>query len=242
MKVGIVGLGRLGRLLAQHLGQDADCLVYDLHLDEKICKKLKVRPSSLEEVCQCPIILPIVPISEMEKLLEQMAPHIAADSLIVDVCSVKTLPVKWMQEKLPESVQILGTHPMFGPDSAKQTLYGSKIVVCPVRIEQEHFKNICSYLEVHGLKVIHCTPEEHDQQISESLLLTHFIGRGLIEIEAKPLDVDTKGHRRLIKILETVENDTWQLFQDMNRFNPFANNIRERFLEALKKVDSKVLP
>jgi prephenate dehydrogenase len=72
------------------------------------------------------------------------------------------------------------------------------------------------------------------------LLLTHFIGRGLIEYGAKDLAIDTKGYRRLMRILSTVENDTWQLFLDMNRYNRFAQKSREDFLTALIKLDRKV--
>jgi len=39
---------------------------------------------------------------------------------------------------------------------------------------------------------------------------------------AKPQDIDTRGIRRLLHILEVVGNDTWQLSPDMNRYNPYA--------------------
>jgi len=35
-------------------------------------------------------------------------------------------PVRWMRELLPPDVAILGSHPMFGPDSAAESLQGRK--------------------------------------------------------------------------------------------------------------------
>lgn len=242
MKVGFIGFGRLGKLIAQKLGQDADLLIYDINDFSKEIKELGATPASLEEVCQCPAIIPFVPMSALKDLLEEMTKHIRPDALVIDVCSVKSEPVKWMKAKLPQSVSLLGTHPMFGPDSAKNTLYGSKIVLCPVRIDPTVLKNISAYLEGHGLKVIEATPEDHDKQIAHSLLLTHFIGRTLMDFGAESLDIDTKGYRRLMKILETVENDSWQLFEDMNKYNPYADETRADFIKSLDNINKKVTP
>lgn len=240
MKVGMIGFGRLGKLIAKNLAQDADLIIYDIEDYAREITSLGAKVGTLKDVCQCPIVIPFVPMSALEALLKEMAPLLKEDALVIDVCSVKSMPVKWMKEILPEHVQILGTHPMFGPDSARNTLFGCKIVLCPVRIKEETTREIRAYLETHGLKVIEATPEEHDQQIAHSLLLTHFIGRSLMEFEAKSLDIDTKGYRRLMKILETVENDSWQLFEDMNRYNPYAEETRREFINSLSTIDEKV--
>lgn len=241
MKVGLIGFGRLGRLAAKNLSQDCDLLVYDKTLAEDEVKAINAQASTLAEVCQCPIILPIVPISQLQELLKEMTPLLKnSNALVVDVCSVKKLPITWMKQILPEHISILGTHPMFGPDSAMKSLYGHKIVLCPERVEDSVVHNIKNYLESNGLKVIVTSAQEHDQQVASSLLLTHFIGRTLIDFGASDLSIDTKGYRRLMKILETVENDTWQLFEDMNNYNPYADELRERFIQSMGKINQLV--
>ena len=162
-----------------------------------------------------------------------MAPKLKPGTLVIDVCSVKKLPSEIMLKFLPENVNILATHPMFGPDSAKDTLFGKKVAVCPVRIEEAMFNNLKSYLRNHAINVVETTPDKHDQEIAHSLVLTHFIGRALIDYDAKPLEIDTLGYRRLMKILKTVENDTWQLFVDMNKYNPYAAEVRQEFLTLM---------
>ncbi|MBT7609519.1 MAG: prephenate dehydrogenase/arogenate dehydrogenase family protein [Bacteriovoracaceae bacterium] len=240
MKVGLIGFGRLGRLISKYITQDSDLIIYDLNDVKKDVEALGARYGNLEEACQCQIVIPAVPISSFEVVIKEISPLIKKDALVIDVCSVKENPSKIMLEHLPSSVSILATHPMFGPDSARKTLFGSKIVLCPVRIEDKAYQDLKFYLEGHGMKVIVASPETHDKEISHSLLLTHFIGRTLMELGAKDLNIDTKGYRRLMKILGTVENDSWQLFQDMNSYNPYADETRKEFIEALLTIDKKV--
>ncbi len=240
MKVGIIGFGRLGRLISKYMSQDFTLFVHDLHDYKKEIEEIGATPASFEEVCQCPIVIPFVPMSTFENTIKQMAPLLKKDTLVVDVCSVKEMPVNIMKEHLSKDIQIMATHPMFGPDSARDTLFGTKIAVYPVRMEQELYVKISAYLRSHGIKTIEASPEDHDKQIANSLILTHLIGRSLIDFDAHKLEIDTKGYRRLLKILGTVENDSWQLFEDMNKYNRFAKETRDTFLHSLQGVLSRL--
>jgi len=243
VKIGIIGYGRLGKLLVNYLSKDADCFVYDKNMKQvQLDSKKSLLPSSLEEVCQCPIIIPCVPISSFEETISSIVPIINNDALVIDVCSVKEHPIQIMLKLLPNTVSILGSHPMFGPDSAKDTLYGRKIVLCKIRLKDETYNNLKSYLESHGIKVVESTAEDHDRQISHSLVLSHLIGRCLIDMDIKEQEIDTKGYRRLIKILDQVENDSWQLFEDMNNYNRFSKDSRENFLQAANQIIKRLNP
>jgi prephenate dehydrogenase len=165
---------------------------------------------------------------------------LSAETLVADVCSVKTLPVRWMREALPGSVHVLATHPMFGPDSAASSLEGRKILLWNERVPPETYQKIRDYLAGRGLAVVEASPEEHDRQIALSLGLTHFIGRALCEIGAGPLEIDTEGYKRLLNILDVVTHDTWQLFVDMHRYNPFAHPLRQAFMDALNRIDERL--
>ena len=113
-----------------------------------------------------------------------------------------------MKKILPENVQLLGSHPMFGTIIVKDTLFGTKLVLCPERIEEEKLNELIHYFQNHGIKIITTTAQEHDRQMSSSLLLSHFIGKGLLEFGATDQEIDTKGYRRLLRILEKVQNDS----------------------------------
>jgi prephenate dehydrogenase len=244
MNVSIIGYGRLGKLLAKYLAQDFTVNVHDLpdvlNSSKQEIERIGAKTSSIDEACNSHIIIPCVPISEFESVIEKIKDNLKPGTLVADVCSVKEHPVNVMKKLLPKEVQILGTHPMFGPDSAAKTLFGTKTVFCKERIEDRLYEGIKSYFQDHGMHVIEVTTEEHDRQISHSLLLSHMLGRTLIDIKAKRLDIETLGYRRLMKILGTVENDTWQLFEDMNRFNRFAGDARKEFIDALLELDGRL--
>jgi prephenate dehydrogenase len=143
-----------------------------------------------------------------------------------------------MESLLPKSIDFLPTHPMFGPDSASESLDGRKIVLCPGRIGAERLRGVRRYLSQKGLTVIETTPDEHDRQMAVSLSLTHFIGRSLAEYGARPLDMDTEGYQRLLHILGVVEHDSWELFSDMHRFNPYAADHRRAFMTAAERIEA----
>ncbi|MBN1157317.1 prephenate dehydrogenase/arogenate dehydrogenase family protein [Candidatus Woesearchaeota archaeon] len=235
--IGIIGHGRFGRLMAKYLSRDFKVYVSS---SKMVTKKKNIIPSTLEKACLQDIIIPCVPISAMEDTLKKMKIFLKRGSLVMDVCSVKEYPVALMRRILPKSVQILGSHPMFGPDSASDSLAGRKIVLCRIRVRKELFSKIKKYLKRRNLIIIETTAKKHDEEISESLVLTHFIGRALIDVKAKRLNIDTEGYKRLMKILEVVKNDTLQLFYDMNHYNRCSATMRRRFINSLEKIDKRL--
>ena len=238
--IGIIGLGRFGKLTARYLSEDFDVFVFNRTDKSAEIKKSGARTASLKTVCQQKIVILCVPISTLKEVLIKIRPLLKRDSVVVDVCSVKVYPTRWMKASLPETVSILATHPIFGPDSASDSLKDRKIFLSPIRIDKKQYQKIKTYLASKELVLIESTPEDHDQQIAVSLALTHYIGRTLSEFGAAPLDIDSEGYKRLLHILEVVEHDTWQLFYDMHRYNPYAQKKRAAFMQAMQKINDQL--
>jgi prephenate dehydrogenase len=238
--IGIIGFGRFGKLASHYLAKDFDVFVYTRADKASEISQTGARAASIEAVCRQDIVIPCVPISIFKDFLKNIAPLIKPDALIVDVCSVKEYPIRWMREILPDTVSILATHPMFGPDSAADSLKGRKICLCKVKIEEIQYRQIRKYLFSKGLVVIEATAREHDEQIATSLALTHLIGRTLSESGATQLDIDTEGYKRLLHILEVVERDTWQLFTDMHHYNSHARKKRIEFMEVMQDINTRL--
>ena len=238
--IGIIGFGRFGALTARYLAEDCTVLVYSSSQAAETIETVGAAKASLDEVCAQPFLILCVPISAMRETLRTIANRITPETVVIDVCSVKEYPINWMREILPQEIAILGTHPMFGPDSAAHSLQNQKIVLCNVTTDASIYEKIQGYLIAKGLDVIEVSPQEHDRQIAISLSLTHFIGRTLAEFGAEPLRIDTEGYQRLTHTLEVVEHDTWQLFKDMHRFNPYAQKTRENFISAMMRIDDKL--
>ena len=238
--IGIIGFGRFGKLTARYLAEDFEVLVFNRTAKSTEIKEVGARASSLKNVCRQKIVIVCVPISTLKQVLVEIGPLLKKDAVVVDVCSVKVYPSQWMKALLPETVSILATHPIFGPDSASDSLKNRKIFLSPIRIDKRQYQKIKTYLASKELVLIESTPEDHDEQIAISLALTHYIGRTLSEFGAAQLSIDSEGYKRLLHILDVVEHDTWQLFCDMHRYNPYAKEKRAAFMQAMQKINEQI--
>jgi prephenate dehydrogenase len=238
--IGIIGFGRFGKLTAKYLAEDFDVFVSNRSDKSSEIKEIGARTASMKMVCQQKIVILCVPISTLKQVLSEIEPLLRKNVLVVDVCSVKVYPSRWMKELLPKTVSILATHPIFGPDSASDSLKGRKIFLSPIRIGKKPYQKIKTYLSSKELTIIESTPADHDEQIATSLALAHFIGRTLSEFGAAQLNIDSEGYKRLLHILDVVEHDTWQLFNDMHRYNPYAKEKRAAFMQAMQKINERL--
>jgi len=237
-EIGIIGFGRFGQLIAKHLNGKYSLFASDIKDKTNEAKKLNANFTSIEECAKKSIVIIAVPISEFEKTVENIKSHIQNQSMVLDVCSIKEMPVNAMKEKLPEAVEVIGTHPLFGPDTADNTLEGKKIALCPVRTQRlEKVKDVLHEL---GMETIVTTPEEHDKQMSKSLLLIHYLGRALSQISAENVDLYTPTHKKLMALVEIVKNDSEQLFRDMHLYNQYSQEARKELIDALTKLDKSL--
>lgn len=235
-KVAIIGFGRFGKLLAEILMPYAEVFVIarrDINDD-------RFKQIDFKDLKNCDWVIPVVPISATLDILKKIRPFLKKGTVVMDVCSVKVNPCKWLEEILSKDVQVLGSHPMFGPDSARQGLKGLEMVFCPVRISSEKFKMIKEIFAKMDLEIIETTPENHDEESAISLALVHFIGRGLKDIDIRDQKISTMGFRRLLQLKDNVTNDTKELFNDMHKFNPYAKDARKKYLDSLQKINSEL--
>lgn len=188
----------------------------------------------------------------------------------MDVCSVKVWPCRWLEKYCPDDVEILGSHPMFGPDSALHRmvqgttlnrmvqgsaqgrkkhlmidgkflcLEGLQIVFCPLRISQKKLEETEKVFRRLGLEIVEADPKEHDKQTAKSLALVHYLGRALGKMKIKKQKISTLGFERLLAVNETVNNDTWQLFKDMQEYNPYGAGVRKKFQESCQEIEKMI--
>jgi prephenate dehydrogenase len=235
VEIGIVGFGRFGRFAAGILKKDFRVSVYDRR-DIRCPQGVRRRP--LTEVATKPLVLLCVPISEVRGTCLTIRPFLTPGQLILDTCSVKEEPLKEMLRILPDSVEILGTHPLFGPDSARHGIRGMKIVLCPVRCKR--MLKIKRYLTGIGLQIIITTPSKHDQEMAKTQALFHFLARGIALTGIRGGRLCTPGPAKLFADFEDVQNDSLQLFRDLQTMNPYAPGIRRKLLRSLTHLDAKL--
>jgi prephenate dehydrogenase len=235
--IGLLGLGRFGRMVYEHLRPHGGLRVWT-----RDARKLAgiAEASSFEEAVACDLVVLTVAISAMQATCRRMAPHLRRGQVVIDTCSVKVEPVQVMLAELPEGVEILGTHPLFGPDSGKDGITGHKIVLCPVRISEPSYRPIREFLERLELDVIEATPEEHDHQAARTQALFHALAQTLSRLGWGGERIATPGPEALYRLMGAVQNDSFQLFLDMQRENPFAAEYRQKFLDAFAALDREI--
>jgi prephenate dehydrogenase len=236
--LGIYGLGRFGFFYAELLSHYATVRAFSRNPESQL--PAGVQRVGEEELCSQPVIILCVAISGLREVLERMAPQLKPGALVMDTCSVKSMPAQWMKEMLPPEVKILATHPMFGPDSARGGLEGLPMILHPVRLDFQELEQWRIFFERMGLTVQLMEPGRHDREAAFTQGLTHYLGRVLAELELEPSRIASLGYRRLLEIIEQTCNDSWQLFYDLQQYNPYTREMRDRLAASLSKVKERL--
>ena len=234
-KVGIIGYGRFGRVLDDLLSKKYQVLITDINKDIKE----EVKFSSLDEILECFLVFLAVPIRSIESAVEEIAQYKLYNTTIVDVCSVKVYPVEIMEKYLPRHVGIIASHPHFGPDSyspfreLKTTLY-------PVRDTYKRYNELNDFFESQSIRTIKMTPDEHDKMAASSQGITHFIGRVLNESGVRSTDINTLGFNELLGVIEQTCHDSWALFKDLQKFNPYTNELIDNLVATIENIYKQI--
>ena len=181
MEIGIVGFGRFGQFAARILGRDFSVSAYDARTPEG---NPDVRLGTLREVAGKPCLLLCVPMSRMERVCRRLAPLLTPGQLVMDTCSVKEEPLRLMLEILPRPVEVVGTHPLFGPETGRQGVAGLEVVLCPGR--GNRVGKVKQYLETLELRVTVTTATEHDRAMARTQALFHFLAQGFSRMKVDP--------------------------------------------------------
>lgn len=240
--VALVGLGAFGRLAAGVLRDHAEVVVHDPNTPDDAVRDLGVRPVTIEEAAKAEAVILCVPVQAIPIVGVTIAPHLREGALVCDVCSVKLRPVEWMLNTLPPHAQVLGTHPLFGPQTAMELggVAGEPIVLCPARVTEPMMARVRAFLNDLGLPVLEMTADEHDQQMAFVQGLTHLIGRAACEMRLPELPAATLAYRRLLQLKRNTECDAPELFEAIQKLNPYARNARHAFVKAIAEVDESM--
>lgn len=235
--LGLIGFGQFGQLAARVLKSHYDVRVCDPSpTAEAIAREIGVCLVALEAAAACEIVVFAVPVVTMQSVFAAAAPHLKPGALAIDVGSVKMLPTRWMLELLPQHVDIVATHPLFGPQSARTGLAGLRFVVCPVRGDRH--ERVAAFGRSLGLTVTVTSPEEHDREMAYVQALTHLIGRSLVNLGIPDEMLKTPSYQHLLELCSLIGADTFELFTAIQTQNPYAAEVAEAFVgEARSLLD-----
>lgn len=232
--LGIIGFGAFGQLMAEHLRAYFPILAYDIAPDDARASALGATIVPFEAAASCKVVILAVPVSEMRGVALRLAPLLTPGALVLDVGSVKVEPAAIMLDVLPDHVEIVATHPLFGPVSALEGIRGARIAICPLRGRRFPVAAFCRKL---GLDVIMTTPEEHDRDAAEVQGLTHLVASLLSRMDLHPTRLTTKSFELMMSAVDMVRNDAPEVRHAILAANPYAGDVLRRFKSLTSSIE-----
>jgi prephenate dehydrogenase len=225
--VGIIGMGQFGRFMSSHLEKQMTVVRYTRHDNPEI-------------LTVCDAVIFTVPYNGLLDAILRVKPYIQKNACIIDVTSVKQKPIALLKKHFKRH-QILGTHPVFGPQSGANGIEGLPMVVCNVSCDNKTYTSILHFLKkTLQLQVIEQTPKEHDHQMAQIQALTHFVGRALVNLDIPSFSTNTKSYAQLLELKNLLQFDSWELFATIQNTNPEAKKVRKKFLKELLSLEAKL--
>jgi len=233
--IGVIGYGRFGsfftnNVLPQIFPQVQIRIASRSHVDKRVVP--------FKEVAASDLIFPAVPIRAMPGVLQRIAKHVRPHSIVMDICSVNVFPAKWMREYLPKTTPLISSHPMFGASSYEKVnhdLSKLTIVMYPVRIDTDRYEQIRNAF-CRIFKVVEMSPDTHDQKAAHFQFLSHLLGSVLHRLDLKRTAIDTESASRMFDMIEVLNNDSMELFEDMYKYNPYAQEVFSQFSKMYTSV------
>lgn len=245
MDTAIIGAGAMGEWFAKFC-KDRGWNVTITDIDEgkarEVAEDLGIGTAkdNTEAVKGSDVIIISVPIKKTPNVIREVSENIDNDSLLLDIASVKETAVDAMEELEIES-ELVSIHPLFGPGA--ESLEGLNIASVPVNPgdKYEKFKKILSDL---GAQVVEIEAEEHDEIMSVTQSLTHFVlltylsSLDSMSIEEKAKELVTPMFQKLLDLSKAFLSEDPRVCADIQTENKYSQTARSKTIEACLSLDS----
>ena len=242
MNVGIIGgTDGLGKTLIYYFRDEFE--VYITGTDHKkgrnVARELNVNyiesNAGLANISD--ILVISVPIQFTSSVIKEVAPFMKSGSLMVDVTSVKEEPSKTMAEYLPDTVEYIPTHPVFGP---RTTRLDNQVIVLTADKKGKWYPKVYNYLAGKNMRIIETTAEKHDFMMSIVQVLTHFsfistasaIEKLKVDLTESE-DYESPIYNLMIDMIARIVSQNPYLTYNIQSMNSNGQKIRNTFADAV---------
>jgi len=197
MNIGIIGLGLIGGSLGLELKARGHC-VLGVSRKSATCERaialgaVDQASTKAEVLRDADVVFLCTPLGVMEATTKEIIPYLRLETTLTDVGSVKGWVVKTLEPLWPS---FIGGHPMAGTaesgiEAAHRGLFhNAPYVLTPTRttppIAVQQVEAIVSTL---GVRLHHCTPEEHDRAVAWISHLPVMVSASLIAAATNETD------------------------------------------------------
>lgn len=179
------------------------------------------------------LVIVAVPIDVTVDVIREIAPHVRPGACLMDVTSIKKAPLDAMLEAAPEGVDVVATHPMFGPHGVD--FDRQKVVLCRGRGDTA-FQRVKKLFETFGAETIEASADEHDAQMALIQVLVHektmVLGSVLERLKAdlgRSLAFASPIYRTELAMIGRMFSQRAELYADILTVNPEAPRLSHVF-------------
>ena len=252
MRVAIIGAGKMGRWFTRFFKTEGySVAVYSRTRSKAEALRdefgVESARSAVSAVEGADWILLCVSLDGLEPVLKEISSHIRAGQAVMDISSIKEIPVNLLHKYVKNGVT-LGTHPVFGPGA--KGVGGQNFVLTPVNEAEKRFaEEFRGWLEERDARVTVMAPRKHDELMSLVLGFPHFVGLvagdALVDnqgfVEAKQVGGAT--YKLLLTLAGAVAAEEPGFYSNLHMSLPEMEKIEGLFLakveEWLKLVQQK---
>lgn len=217
--------GRMGTRLTRDLARAGLAVAgFDLPLDQT---------ALTQALAEADWVFLAVPVTAVAEAAATVAPHLPAGAVLLDIASVKVLPLRAMLAATTGPV--VGLHPLFGPD----TVAPLRVAVVPGR-EESAAAAAADLMARLGYAPFPTTAEDHDRAMAYvqglNFLTTVAYLCAAPDLDLTPYRTPSFG-RRLEAAAKLVGEDA-ALFTALVEANPFSLEAARRFRRYLNVAAS----
>lgn len=209
---------------------------------KKVCEENNFTlVTDLKKAKEFEIVIISVPNSEAPNAINKVSKLMNKESLLIDLCSVKTPLEEELNKAAKLGLEVVSLHPMHGP--RVQNISGQSIAVIKIS-KGEKAKQIISALEKEGAELFNTTIKEHDEILSIVQGLTHY-SQFVCATTLKELEVDQKrtlqlaspNYTLLISLISRVVLQNPEIYSEIQLANPLNEKVRSAFIKSAKEID-----
>ena len=231
----IGGTNGMGRWFAQLLASEG-CVVHVTG------RKTALTAKDAAKICD--VVVVSVPIAATAGVIEDVAPLLHENQLLMDLTSLKEEPVALMLAHSRASV--VGCHPLFGPSVTEPA--GHNIVLCRGRGDAWYLW-IKAIFEKTGYQILERTPREHDRMMSVVQVLNHLntiaLGMAIAESGIPLTEIShfsTPIFNAKMAIVKKIFTENPELYADIIAGNPDAEKMLQTYERVVREIRDLVTP
>lgn len=245
--IGIIGLGKMGYLVAKKLSQDG-WKVVACDLEEKYLyykkkfenEKFQVVFNGIDVSQISDYIVYSVEINNIEDAVSKFIKSTKTNAIVGGQLSVKIKEIKTFEKHINQNTDLISFHLMHGPDFDTK---GHNLIIIKHKTNKTNdffFEKLISSFEC---KKIYLSAKQHDKIVANTQAFIHTIffsiGIALRTLESNiPKDITCL--ENLLNPINTIffriHKNNWSMYANISLQNPFVYKLIHQYTKSFKKL------